>query len=686
MNGAKSHTMNCESCLGDESDREKIEIKEEKIHSSTTLDKMELIENDENSHLSQNEKDTETLESIQNYAQRIKSFLGWEPYREEQNELKIEAVKGSSSSNLSGSPGGSDCIDKENDFIKEEMDCLNVISKNEEVDEKVCENTLDCTKNGRNLNNILVDDSPDNIIINSDESMVESKGGDKNGQNLTPEKEIIKMDLENNNFILNLSDDKNEEEPNKCILTESVPSNFTCETADKNLNFEEVANVSSENELKNLTSTKEGKGDLDLSCISDSNTDYKKNPEESDSPCIPEVKNDVEKKTSDSAYEGTSDIDLSENKNKNNPSEMIFSYVSDPERDLCSREDETENNESQPTKMDPSESLTNDNPTRESENTDADDLRSEDSLDLDENFSSKNDLPKHYVNEIRRLSRDIVRDVIKSARNSVHELYASNSENLNIISQSEKLAKDNSEFYFNNGKQQEDDTSELYEKVFKENFDSNSYYEKGKMEQELDTGEEDTICGFGCFKPRWIQKYATPRAYLILFSIIGVIHGCYYPYVTSILSTLEKRYAFKTKVSGTILLADEVTPLILGVLVGYIGGKTHRPRMVALGMFLSSTCCFVSGLPYLIYGTSKHTSYFDDKGNLKFCKFGISSTQCNSDELPPTLSVVGIFLLASFLKGFATLSYYVIGFSYMDDIIKRKNSPVYFGKFLFFFS
>ena len=361
--------------------------------------------------------------------------------------------------------------------------------------------------------------------------------------------------------------------------------------------------------------------------------------------------------------------------------------TSGSKNDLYIEDNKTECYDLQYKEIGISGSVLNDESIEKTKNDCADDLKSEDSLDLEDNFPLKSNLTKQHVKEIRRLSRDIVKGVIETARNSIHELYEGKSENSTPILSPDKLkipnhADNNLTTYVNEEKQMNDDKSEFDAKVSKEKCEGYSDNEKNQTVDQKKIVEEDTICGFGCFHPKWVQKYSTPRVFLVLFSIIGIIHGCYYSYVVAILSTLEKRYAFKTKVSGVILLADEITPLILGILVGYVGGKTHRPRMVAIGMFLSALCCFVSGLPYLFYGMSMHNSNLDDKfkRGLKFCASGINSTFCSSDEQPPTLTVIGIFLLASFLKGFATLSFYVIGFSYMDGIIKRKKSPLYFGK------
>lgn len=192
----------------------------------------------------------------------------------------------------------------------------------------------------------------------------------------------------------------------------------------------------------------------------------------------------------------------------------------------------------------------------------------------------------------------------------------------------------------------------------------------------------DTICGMGIFRPRWLQPYATVKVYVILYSIIGILHGSYYSYLIGTLSTLEKRFAFKSRISGVIMITDEITPLLLGVFIGYYAGKANRPRMISFGMLLSALCCFASCLPYFIYGPVQHLTLANvenDTGS-EFCESGVSGS-CSYDDRPPTLSAVLILMLGSFFKGFGNLSYYAIGLAYLDDNSDKKSTPIYLGKF-----
>ncbi|XP_015911098.2 solute carrier organic anion transporter family member 74D [Parasteatoda tepidariorum] len=198
----------------------------------------------------------------------------------------------------------------------------------------------------------------------------------------------------------------------------------------------------------------------------------------------------------------------------------------------------------------------------------------------------------------------------------------------------------------------------------------------------MDEIDFDTQCGFGPFKPQCIQSYATANVYVILYSIIGILHGSYYTYLVGVLTTLEKRFEFKSKTSGFIMMLDELTPLFLGVLVGHFGGRAHRPRLLSFGMFLSAFCCFASALPYFLYGTATHLSSIGSVHNntsTEMCNGDVRMEHCDEDDRPPTLTAILLLMLGSFLKGFGNLAYYAIGLAYLDDNAKKRNTPLYFA-------
>ena len=81
-----------------------------------------------------------------------------------------------------------------------------------------------------------------------------------------------------------------------------------------------------------------------------------------------------------------------------------------------------------------------------------------------------------------------------------------------------------------------------------ENDDSDNPGKHEEDEEEED--DHETTCGFGSWRPAWIQGFASARFFAINFALIGILQGTNFSYTIGIISTIEKRYAFESKISG----------------------------------------------------------------------------------------------------------------------------------------
>ncbi|GFY10791.1 solute carrier organic anion transporter family member 2B1 [Trichonephila clavipes] len=211
--------------------------------------------------------------------------------------------------------------------------------------------------------------------------------------------------------------------------------------------------------------------------------------------------------------------------------------------------------------------------------------------------------------------------------------------------------------------------------------------EKSEKNQNFKSDEDedaDTKCGIGSWTPKWMQKGANTKLFLFFYSMAGLSQGAHFTYLVGCMSTLEKRFAYDSKKSGLIMISDEIAPIILGALIGYFGGIAHRPRLLAFGMVLGSVSSFIMCLPYFMYGPlrftdSEYTLSRISGVKAQFCDKDFNSVQETCAE-SITVPVLTIFFLSNFLKGLSGCIFYTIGTSYMDDSVKKKNSPMYLGK------
>ena len=202
-----------------------------------------------------------------------------------------------------------------------------------------------------------------------------------------------------------------------------------------------------------------------------------------------------------------------------------------------------------------------------------------------------------------------------------------------------------------------------------------------------DDGEEEIVCGFLGWKPKWMQIFANANTFVIIFSILGILQGAMFTYMVGIISTLEKRFAFETKVSGFILIADNLSQMVVSPIVGYLGSKYNRSVLIAMGETVVALSCIMSAIPYFVYGPGTHllSTLVAGTNQTSYHLCGMKTTeQCESGGHSTVMFAVVVLWFASFFNGLGYTAFYTIGLPYVDDNIKKKNSAMYLSEWIVF--
>lgn len=144
-------------------------------------------------------------------------------------------------------------------------------------------------------------------------------------------------------------------------------------------------------------------------------------------------------------------------------------------------------------------------------------------------------------------------------------------------------------------------------------------------------------------------------------------------------------------------MGNDLSQLLLSVILSYYAGRGHRPRWMALGMYTVVMFCLLTALPHFLYGpgtdalslTFEHGTNGNDsfdallhqrKKSLCHTKNSTNS-ECVTES--GTYSPQLILFAAQFISGIGGPLYYTLGVSYMDDNIKRSKTPALFSKSVF---
>ncbi|CAN8018133.1 hypothetical protein HPB47_021757 [Ixodes persulcatus] len=197
--------------------------------------------------------------------------------------------------------------------------------------------------------------------------------------------------------------------------------------------------------------------------------------------------------------------------------------------------------------------------------------------------------------------------------------------------------------------------------------------------------DRDYLCGVGNYRPCWMQRFATSRYFALVFGVLGIFQGAYRTYLVGTLSTVEKRFSMSGHMSSFIMIADDISPVMGTVVLMLCLRRTSKPNWVAGGMLLSVVGAVSSVLPYAVYGKGTHllgnTGQPGNALRTQFCGDGnVDAVNCgNRKEDLGSLGPLIFLFMGNFFNGLGGTAYYVIGTTYMDDNVKKKNSALYFG-------
>lgn len=200
------------------------------------------------------------------------------------------------------------------------------------------------------------------------------------------------------------------------------------------------------------------------------------------------------------------------------------------------------------------------------------------------------------------------------------------------------------------------------------------------------TNERDYMCGLGGCRPTFLQSLATPKVFFVVYSIMGILQGAYKTYFVGTMSTIERRFGMSSKTTGVILIADNLSPIIINLFAGYYASRISRPKIMACGTLVVVASCLLSILPFVVYGPGLHilSAASDTLARKKsdealVCSSGRSSHDCSEGPTAASYLPFAMFFSANFLNGFGGSTFFIAGSTYMDDNIRKKNSPMYFG-------
>jgi len=179
---------------------------------------------------------------------------------------------------------------------------------------------------------------------------------------------------------------------------------------------------------------------------------------------------------------------------------------------------------------------------------------------------------------------------------------------------------------------------------------------------------------------------------MTVYGLLGTVQAMSYIYLISTLTTLERRFGIPSKTTGIMLSGNEISQILLSLVLTYYGGQRNRPVWIAWGVAFSALSCFVLAALHFIYGPGPtalsltkeyllenniNQTSLELKERMGLCTRDDNPRDCQASDfslVPPT-----VVFLSQFILGIGTTLYYSLGQTYMDDNTKKKNTPLLLG-------
>ncbi|KAK7082941.1 hypothetical protein SK128_021944 [Halocaridina rubra] len=212
------------------------------------------------------------------------------------------------------------------------------------------------------------------------------------------------------------------------------------------------------------------------------------------------------------------------------------------------------------------------------------------------------------------------------------------------------------------------------------------------------------LCGAFNRYPKWLQRFANPRCFLLAFCIQNIIGGAEFAFTLGSTTSIEKHFQFSSGDIGMLILLSEIGPIITSVLLSFMGGRGNRPKWMCIGLIIGSIGVFLNFSTFLLYpAPTLSESGLLGESSKKFCSLqdvidyqhsNTTSTTTTSSSLTlQLLDVKGshetcqhsknfsyfIWLIGYTCKALSGTLIYTIGAPYLDDGISSNSSPIYFA-------
>ncbi|KRT79830.1 hypothetical protein AMK59_6879 [Oryctes borbonicus] len=170
-----------------------------------------------------------------------------------------------------------------------------------------------------------------------------------------------------------------------------------------------------------------------------------------------------------------------------------------------------------------------------------------------------------------------------------------------------------------------------------------------------------------------LQRFATVKVFLTVFGLLGILQGAMLSYFRGTSHIWTDHYYLGDRAMDWLIHLNDILAGAFAFIVTHWGNKIHRPAWFGGMVMLQAAASITLVVPEAYEGHVESVGNRTDITNL--CLMTTSMTQTELRESNwVALAVLVIFQL---FFAFASIVFYTLGITYLDDNSEKENSPIY---------
>lgn len=172
-----------------------------------------------------------------------------------------------------------------------------------------------------------------------------------------------------------------------------------------------------------------------------------------------------------------------------------------------------------------------------------------------------------------------------------------------------------------------------------------------------------------------LAKFMGPRLFLFNICLFVLCQSCVHSgLIPAVTSTLQKRFGFSSLQSGYIISAYDIAVVVLVPFISYFGGKSHKPRFLAVSYFVLSCSILLFAAPHAFAG-----AYNIGSGSIRPYQLCGDPLECPASGNAAQYYFIFVLAHAIFAFGGATL--YTVTPAFFDETLPKTSVPGYLAIF-----